>query len=422
MHCMKSLKSTLLLTAMAIATIACKKNEPIPETGSNKKSGFVVHVQTPSQSYLVKYYENLPNGQVDVSDGKDFQRFSPTDIFQGAIFMGNPDRKQELSKVVVNSAGEVVVDKSIPVGDNSSWQLAIQSSDLGVFHDRSTPDKIGTFNPSTMAINGSIDMSAGFVPGVEPQRYQSFYFRGNELYSPLRPNVGGMYDSLAIQVANLSSGSYLKTITNSTSGMPTSDFGQNDLDETGNLYISDQGNPQVFPPQAAILHRINAGTNDIDKNYEFNIGAKLNPTNIFPVFNGFKYIGNNQAVALVATETPQSVLDIINNAGGVQNLTSTDLQTIFFLFFTEENAAWCLVDLSSKSVTPISGLPKVSSYATPSTSRDGSKLLIPITTQAENAMYSYDINTFATKKEFDVIGGDLIGTYNIGNDHNKMQQ
>jgi hypothetical protein len=388
------------------------------EENTNKKNGFVINVQTPSLSHLVGYYEELPSGEVDLSSGKDFQRFFVVDIFNGALYMASPDRGEKFSKLVVNSSGEIVIEAEFPVGANP-FQIKVKDASIGVFQDRATPSTIGTFNPVTMEITGSIDMSAALLPNDLPPRYQAFYFRDDLVFGALRPNEGGTYDSLGIHIANLSSGTYVSSILHGSKGAPINDVGQNHLDENGNLYIPDQGNPQIFPPAPALLHRINSGSNNIDSDYEFVIGAQLNPGNIFPVFAGFRYIGNGKAIALVSTGTPQQVLDIITNAGGFENLTNEDLNLILGVLFTAENAVWCSIDVNSKIVTPIAGLPPVSAYSTTAISEADGKLLLPIASSSEQAIYSYDLSSSETKKEFDVKGGNIIGVYNIANDFNQ---
>ncbi|MEL6822625.1 MAG: hypothetical protein AAFP70_12750, partial [Calditrichota bacterium] len=279
-----------MLTAFVAAVLAlagCSEDSTTePQPSENKSTGFVVNVQTPSLSHFVQFFETLPTGTVDISSGKDFQRFFPVDIYDGAFFMANPNEEQEFSKVVVNADGEVVVESGFTVGTDAPFQIAIRDSAFGVFHDRSTSQVIGTFDPRTMTKTGNIDMGAGQLPGTGASRYQSFYFKENFLYAPVRPEVGGNYDSLGIHVADLSSGTYVKTILFSTKGSPSNDFGQNDLDEAGNLYIPDSGNPLIFPPAPAVLNRINAGSTDIDPTYVFPLGFVLNQTNIFPTFGG----------------------------------------------------------------------------------------------------------------------------------------
>lgn len=218
----------------------CENDDPVSPTDQRLTSGFVVNGVTPEGTHLVKYFAELPSGNVDLSDGKDFQQFFPVDAYGGALFNARPDGSPGFAKIMVNGDGEVIVDSFIATVDETSFQIAVRDENTGVFQDRNFPDQITVFDPSGMTVSGTIDMSEGFVPDGIPQRYQTFYFRGDEVLAPLRGNEGAIYDSLIVHVANLSTGTYSRTISFSGgAAAPFNDFGQHYLDESGNLYIPD---------------------------------------------------------------------------------------------------------------------------------------------------------------------------------------
>ncbi|MEO1052214.1 MAG: hypothetical protein AAFX87_16395 [Bacteroidota bacterium] len=381
-------------------------------------TGFVINAQTPTGN-IAKYFAQLPSGAVDVSDGTDFQQFFPVDLFDGAIFNARPDGSAGFSKIMVDGNGDVIEDSFIAVSDAGSFQIAVSNSTTGVFHDRNDPQQITVFNPSNMTVGGNIDMSAGFVPGDIPQRYQTFYFRGDEVFSPIRGNAGAIYDSLIVHIANVSTGTFVASSTiNSGPAAPFNDFGQHHLDENGTLYIPDQGD--VFTGNPASLHRILSGTTDFDPTYEFNIASTLNPANVFlPIFRGFYYVGNDLAIALVAQDTPQEVIDLVASVGGnPANLSDEQLQQVLGILFASENGRWCEIDLSSMTVTPIAGLPAQSVFSTTVTMEIDGVLYFPITTTSINSLYSYDPQTKATAEVFQLAaGGTLVGVHNLSNNN-----
>ena len=409
-----------ILLAGTICLQACDNNDPEPADPQEQRltTGFIISGLAPDESVLVKYYEELPSGTVDLSDGKDFQQFFPVDAYGGALFTARPDGSAGFAKIMVDGNGEVIEDSFISTVDEGSFQIAVRDENTGVFQDRNFPNRITVFDPSTMTESGTIDMSAGIVPDNIPQRYQTFYFRNEEVFAPLRGNEGETYDSLVVHVANLSTGTYSRTISfDGGRANPYNDFGQNDIDEDGNLYIPDQGDVNTATP--ASLHKIPAGSDTFDPDYEFNIAVALNPSNVFlPIFRGFYYVADGMALALVATSTPQEVIDVVTAAGGVQNLSPDQIQQVLGLLFTAENGRWCKVDVNAQTVTPIDGIPSQSVFATAVIAETDGKLLLPITTPAINALYSYDPVTDDTEKVFDVTaGGALIGVYNIANNN-----
>ena len=214
--------------------------------------------------------------------------------------------------------------------------------------------------------------------------------------------------------ANLSTATFLSTLTfNGGSAAPYNNFGQNTVDEAGNLYVPDQGNVLGGNPFASLL-RVPAGSSEFDLSYEFNIAQVANPGNIFlSLFRGFFYYQNNIAFALVAVETPQELIDLVNSVGGPQNLSMDDRQQALDILFRAENGRWSIVDVQAQTVTPIDNVPSLSPFAGDFITIINGKIYFAVTTPTINAMYSYDPATGQAEKAFDVTGGALIGVYNL---------
>jgi hypothetical protein len=406
----------LFLSLFLILSCGEDDDLPIGPADQRQNSGFIVATQTPNQTAFARYFSELPNGEVDLSTGgTDYQRFFPVDGYEGALFLAAPDGGSGFAKVMVDGNGDIVREGFLSTVDATSFQIAVRDATTGVYHDRNTPDRITVFDPSDMSVSGTIDMSAGEVPVGMPQRYQTFYFRDNEVFAPVRANDGSFYDSLIVHVADVNTGSYLRTIAvGDAAGVPFNNYGQNDLAEDGTLYIPDQGNVNTAFP--AGLHRILPGADDFDPDYDFQPAVALNPGNFFlPVFRGFAYVGDGLGIALVATDTPQAAIDIVQQAGGAQNLSDDQVQQILNILFTAENGRWCRLDLEARTVTPIDGIPAQSVFATTTFMRDGDLVYVPVTTETVNALYSYNPDTGTAAEVFSVTGGGaLTGVYNLG--------
>ena len=397
-------------------------NPDTPMDPENKTTGFVVVGTTVSGSALVKYVESIPSGTLDLSDGSDFPSFFPTALFDNALFLTRPDEQPGFSKYVVNADGELEEEGVIPTIDAGSFRMAIRDSQMGVFQDRATPNAISVFNPETMQVTGTIDMSAGFVPGDIDQRYQRFVFRGDDVFAPIRGNLNGeVFTSWILHQANLGSNSFVGNTQRDGNGVSQintyNNFGQNLTDGAGNLYIGDGGSYDGSGLPAR-LNKILAGSNTIDDTYVFEPAVVLNPTNVFlPTFNEINVISETKAIARVNAETPQAAVDIVLGAGGVQNLTDEQINQVFGILFTAASAKWCVLDLEAKTVTAIEGIPNVGVFTASRNFFHDGGVYVAVVTPDENAYYRYDIASGTATKAFDVTGADILGVYNIANDN-----
>ncbi|MEL6660761.1 MAG: PKD domain-containing protein, partial [Bacteroidota bacterium] len=73
-------------------------------------TGFIVTAQTEEGSWFAQYFEELPTGVVDITQGTAFQTFFPLSVLDGAIYMARPDGSAGFAKLGVNGNGEIVED------------------------------------------------------------------------------------------------------------------------------------------------------------------------------------------------------------------------------------------------------------------------------------------------------------------------
>ncbi|WP_234572467.1 hypothetical protein [Rhodohalobacter sp. 614A] len=408
----------ILLVTLTVVLSSCSDNSTGGEDESeNKKTGFLITGMTPSNTYLVKYEEEMPTGTVDLSTGTDFQYFYPVDAIGGAFFMVRPDESGGFAKIVVNSEGEIIEEGVLPTVDGSSFAIKIKDENTGVYHDRNNPDEITVFDPSDLSIKGTIDMSAATTPA--PSRYESFAFRDDLVFAPVRPNAGGSFDSTIVHIADVSTGTYVGT-TSMASGqsIPVFGFGQNNIDEQGNIYVADTGNPTGTNPISTVL-RIPAGSNEFDDSYDFPPAFTANPSNqLLSVTNGLYYHQNNKAYAAVATDIPQELLELVASVGGdPSNLSDEQIVQAFDILYNAQNGRWSELDLQAQTVTPLPDFPNVSPFSVNIITEINGKLYIPVVTPSENAYYEYDPSTGQSQKAFDVTGGELIGLYDLSYSH-----
>ena len=416
----KYIKILLLLLLGITSCKKDKKEEPSDDNVVIKKEGFILATKTPSNSFLVKYLPSLPKGEVDMEGTKDFQNFYIDDSFEGAIYLRNPDASPGLAKYGVNENGDIV-----RIGELSTIGRAdpvhIRDAEKGVCFDYGERKEITVFNPTDMTFSGNIDMSQAIFPNKDDlTRYRQIYIRDNLFFAPLGNNSSPVwYDPLVIHVADIDKGTYEKSIEIELGGPVRHNqfFGGQYIDEDGSLYITDIGDILSLTP--AILHKISPGSTDIDQSFEFNICRALNEENIyFNVYNCFYVIGKNKAIALVIEDTPENVISALELANGdPSQLTNSQINFFQNQYATMDNAAWCEIDLKSKTVSRIPGIPSQNIEKRFTITKDGDKWLLPVENNNEDAYYSYNPQTGEVKKEFDISGGVPKYLINLANNH-----
>ncbi|MEM7106751.1 MAG: hypothetical protein AAF519_00900 [Bacteroidota bacterium] len=379
------------------------------------KSGFIINVATPNGDRLVKYFSTLPTGTADLTDGEVFQEsfFDPEDIFNGELYTSRVDGSGAFAKMGVNGNGELVEDGvlTLPSNDNS-FLIKVVDETTGLLHDRGKPAEISVFNPATMQIDGTIDMSAGMVPSTH--RYQTFVISGDEVYAAVRPAQGGTFNTFIFHIANFRTGQFVGQ-TEFPTGPTTflTPFGQNWMDDAGNIWVPNGG--AIFETNfVSSIHRVPSGSSQFD-DYSFVPALAANPLNqLFPQTGQVYFLSNNRAVALVITEVPDGVIDLLQSVGGnPANLSQEQIDQAINLFFIEETGRWVELDLEAQTAAVITGLPLQGGFAQTFVAEINGLIYLSITSTTEDAFYTYDINTKQAQKAFDVEGGSIIGLYDL---------
>ncbi|MEM9676185.1 MAG: PKD domain-containing protein [Bacteroidota bacterium] len=371
-------------------------------------SGFIVTGFTEDNSVLARYFEELPSGTIDLTQGQAFQQFFPWDVYDGAVYIqrsvGNG-----FSKVAVNGNGEIVEDGTIPTTGENAFTLRIRDSETGIFIDPNDFTQVKVFNPQTLQEIGNIDLSAAPLFEERPEAaVSSAVIRGDDVFiSYAQGSNPNLLDNFTMIRGSISGGT-LGNQLNSTTG-PTFTF--NPLhrlsDEDGNLYIHHTGN--LNPVPAANLPgilKIPAGSNEFDPNYDFRVVG--NSTLLLHSMRAFQYYQNGLAYAHVGVETPQAVVDILISVGGdISNLSQEQINQILALLNTSENARWVELDLNAQTLRVLPGLPGLNPFATTNAYFIDNVPHFPIVNTTENAVYKYDPATDQSEKVFDVTGASI---------------
>jgi len=391
--------------------------EDVEEKENILREGFIVRVITPNEDHIVKYFDELPSGSADLSDGQTFQAFNVRDIYSNAMFLAKSDGSNFYSRMIVDTTGTIIESGSISVVGDSPVTIKVVDDSTGVLHDRGSSTTLSVFNPTTMEIEGVIDMSAG---GYSDQRFQSLYFSGDVVYAPLRPEIGGVYDKMIVQSANFKMGQYLNTTEFDTGRtFPNDEFGQNNVDELGNVYVPSYGDPASGQGIASI-HKIPVGSTEFDEDYNFIPALVANPTNTFlPTFGDFNYYKDDIAFALVAVSVPQELIDLVISVGGnPADLSPAQIQEALGILFAAENARWSKLNMTDQTVEIIENIPAQSPFTSAAyLATDEGDIYLSVDNTETSAFYKYNVDNDTAEKAFDVIGGSISGLHDISQNH-----
>lgn len=381
------------------------------------KTGFVVVAQTEEETAFAQYFPEMPSGTIDITQGTAYQQFFPLATNNGALYMNRTDGSAGFAKMGVNGNGEIVEDGIISTLSSESFVIAVRDGEFGVFHDRNTPDAIVTFNPSTMEVTGSIDMTAANAHvDTAAVRYQDFIFRGtSDIFAPIRLEAGGNIPNVPLARVDVASGAAVDVMEFENGGdLLFLNSSRHFFDENDNFYFFHAGNIS-FPTVSGAILRILAGANDYDPDYNFNVPeinnqAVIGAGSFLTVFN---YHKDNVGYALANEAVDQRIFDLITERGGVQNLTEADIDLIFFYFFTSPTGAYVKVDLATQGVEKIAGLPPLSPFDASSMAFINDVPHFAIANPTVNAYYKLDEITGEAVKVFDMTGAGIVNVFDL---------
>ncbi|MEM1135068.1 MAG: hypothetical protein AAGI07_04465 [Bacteroidota bacterium] len=422
---MKKARFLLLIVLLPISTLfigSCSddddNNNPIPES---KKSGFVLVTQvglSTVESFFSQFSEEFPTGAIDNTQGKSFENFFVRGQLGNELYVNTVDQAKGVSKVVVSATGEIEVIGELATID-AAFPVEIVDSNTGYLDDRNDLD-IEIFNPSTMMLTGSIDMSSALVvPQADDNIYQEFIVRDDKMFVAYRPRKGTAYasDSLIFHVIDLTTNTFEKSIVLDGHKAPVSSQDPI-IDEQGNIYIATQGDltvPNLFRPS---IVKIPAGSTEFDPEYNFKpidltpLGAGLP----IQVLTQFIYDANGIAYIVGGVEVPPTILQLFAEKGGPfdGNWTPADFGIAFDALRTEPSAKWIEVDLNAQTINIIDDIPLTSPFSGANASKIGANFYFSVVGDQENAFYQYTPSTKTGIRAFQITDGGIpAGLYDL---------
>ena len=404
MSTIKQLFKNSLFAALAITAVSCSKdknsttsvNQPYVvgigiTDGSNNTVNYVVQasdlmsgtiaatsgstnnpqLQTGYRDYSVGGSTFFSIGGLGVSDATAYTLDAATGKLSGktglTFTLANTD--------LVNVDGTTMVGGSFPTGPTVA-----------------TSAELYTLNIASNAITNkvSVPMNSLFPTSTDWTFYTGMVVSGAHLFQTFYPVSATSYETLHTDTNYVAVYSYpglaLQTVIKDTRTGPSGSFGTRSgifATETGDIYTvanASFGYSQATKP-AGIL-KIANGTTTFDSSYFFNTETATNGGKIIHA----KYIGNNLLFAEMTTGSATAAP------------------------FGDKNLTLAIVDLSAKTITPVTGSPTFSGNGGRSFAAlvDNGKVYIAITVSSVTNIYQVDVAAHTLTKGA-VVSGSFVG-------------
>ncbi|MEM9389360.1 MAG: hypothetical protein AAGA02_02735 [Bacteroidota bacterium] len=426
---MKQIRLLLFWIVLFVGGLWCftacnNDDDPVVEPSAEElrlREGYLV-LGSLDGSTLVQYYNELPTGTVDVTQGTDFQEFFPTSVINSTIYTITTDGSNGIEKIIVNESGQLQIVGEISTVDFVR-SLSVRDSLLGVFHDINDASTLTAFNPTTMEVTGSIDMSIVSELGREEGEigYGGFAFRGqNEMIVALdaTPRLPGA--PRAIIDLNTMRATSITTFEEGNLLNPPIIVTNSHFDENGNYYgpnFSSEGIPTV----SGTILKIPAGQDSYDPLYNFQVPLQNNPQQLAlggSFLTAFEYYGNNKGLAVINESLPPRVIEIVfvENGGDFDNIDQNELNEILTLLTTSPTAIVAEVDMVTQAITKVEGVPSVRVFGGAGLVNIDNQAYFILRSEEANGLYRHLGGTSA-ELVFEGTGATMAGVIDLSQDY-----
>ncbi len=383
---------------IVVAFSSCKKNDVVQTVQINYAAA-VTGGTYPSTTTYFMGFENFPTGSVGTSNAVELSSDGQMFSYNGYSYVSTFGAPATLRKYGFDGNGKPKEIGSFAVLGLKTFGAVYFVSDTEAYaaaNGVSAVPKLIRFNPSTMQITNTIDLSSIQKNGAGDVFYQGMAHSGNFLFMPVNyqtPMFTNLYDSVFVAVIDRTSGTVAKLIADGRTAVPWGGgtehgFSTNVImkDEAGNIYVN--GTNGVDDPSIPSgIVRIKAGDTDFDPDYFFNLRTITGADCL-----GIYYYGNGKALTC-RTEDPATF-----PFGGA-----------------EADYKYWKIDLKNVSsqgeLSP--ALPKVYGFGYTFISKFDNKFYLSVPANASNSIYSFSPELNTVKKEFEFASGICNGFIKI---------
>lgn len=351
-----------------------------------QSSGYVLVSEVRSsagRSNFLGYFEDRPDGDIDLTQSANFQRLQFRTAYQGFLYGVPSNGEFGLAKYAIDASTKELINLGeIPLLDFVSSVVIIDES-LGFFAQGSTQE-LNVFNPMTMDLVGSVDLSNAQTFAGNDNGYQTMVYneQTGKLYLSLitnDPNTPQFYDADAtyVEVVDVNTQTWEKTIVHPEATYTQFRGEVNPLvtDDQGNTYLIAQGS-YGFDGQLGPNARESSRPKilKINSNSEFDIDYAFNPINALglgleekaaQLFVSMVGIGNNRAYGIGSTGPDSPEIQELTNRVIDGTITAAELDQLTFLILFDESLQVFEIDLTNRTTSVVDGLPFTAGFANP---------------------------------------------------------
>ncbi|AFM05808.1 hypothetical protein Fleli_3488 [Bernardetia litoralis DSM 6794] len=401
-----------------------------------KKTGYVISSRVNSSAGSTVYYgyfEEKPTGAIDMTQYQSGQNIRMFTYRDGFLYARPTDGGLGVAKYAVDAQTNQIVEIGRISELSLVRSLVITDENKGYYVLSEGEYKVVMFDPETMQTTGIIDLSNAFDFPTE-DGFRSYYsaLMYNEVTNKLlaslyivNDNTPVFYDAEAsyVTIVDIASESFEKTITHNNAKYPvirgtTSSI----VDEEGNTYFLAQGlygidgqigasAPVSSRPQ---ILKINTNS-EFEESYAFNPVNKLGlENNFFQLSTTMIYGGNNKAYAVVTAtdDTSEPELLALLQKLGAGTITQTEYDQLVFLILYTPTQKWVEIDLITKSVVPVAGMPFTAGFSYPYSSQGASNnLFVQFVNEAQSGFYEINTTTNSAEEVFTLSAGGVVETF-----------
>jgi len=438
---MKTINTLKIMLIMSIITfgISCSSDDdsssnvtPMDTVVTYLEEGYLVTSTITGETavYYTGYYEELPTGDIDlVANATSFEFFRVRGVQGGFIYAADEpgsSSNEGIAKYAIDSATQqlIKIDK-IELPENTG-DIIFLSETQAVTNLFGSSKRIITFDPSTMLLTGDVDISeVSDFPGLDDDSF--FQVIHNEvagkIYAIRYLDVDAspqFYDgtSIFVEVFDAATLAWEKTIEH-----PNAEYAlfrgepNTVIDESGNTYIIAQGQYGLdffLKGDFALLsrpHILKIGADsEFDTDYAFNPIETLNPAyaaNFAQIFGSMIYAGNNKAYAIgtATTDDPALQVLLLGFANEEFGIDDPEYGQLVDLVFNTANTAVLEVDLVTKAVSQVNGIPLTAGFAQPTLYNYEGTIYAQIAASGDNGFYEINPSTGATEQVFNLTTG-----------------
>lgn len=382
--------AALFLISLSVFLMACDKDEeePTQPEAAVNYALMMTGGTSPDQTTYFLGTKDLPTGTVETSTAAEFASSGMMFKYGKYAYITTFGAPATLRKYSFDQQGKPTELGSFIVQGLKTFgavDFVSETEAYAASNGYGGVPKLVKFNPTTMQITGTIDLTSLEKKNATQVFYLGMTHRDDQIFMGCNYQNGfsNLADSVYVAVIGRSSGKVEKLISDGRTGMiwstgTASSFSASSLilDENGDIYVHGTGNGADVPSGVV---RIKKGSTTFDKDYFLNLKSATGADCM-----GLMYYGNGKALTCRSEDAANYPFD-----GNTPSYT------------------YYKVDLTAKtSLGELSkDIPQIFGSNAFTSKWDDQTVYLNVPAATSNSVYSLSINNGSVKKEFGLSSG-----------------